>query len=80
MQLGRWKHLHDLAGDEKAHQVRDALDLLDAVGDDHSGEPPRLLQAHNGVLDVLRGDGVQRARRFIQQKHLQQCKKDCPSE
>jgi hypothetical protein len=31
-QLRRREHLHDLAGDEEAHQVGDALDLLDAVG------------------------------------------------
>jgi hypothetical protein len=70
-QLRRREHLHDLAGDEEAHQVGDALDLLDAVGHRHRREPPRLLQPQDRLLDVLRGYRVQRARRLIKQKHLQ---------
>lgn len=69
-QLGRGEHLHDLAVDHEAHQVRDPLDLLHAVRHHHRGEPPRLLQPHDRLLDVLSRYRVQRARRLIQQEHL----------
>src|SRR5690348_7177648 len=66
--LGGLAELDQVARQEETGVLRDARRLLQVVGDD--GDGVLLLELFDQLLDLERGDGVERRARLVHQNHL----------